>query len=109
MTQAIVYEIPLIPAPQELQTSLNGLGYRLSITWNWIMQCWMLDIYDANLNPLLLGYAMVTGSDLLEQFAYLGFTGAFVVQSGPTTLAQPTFTNLGVQSHLFYVPLQAGS
>jgi hypothetical protein len=99
-----VYEIPLIPAPQTLQINLSNISYQLRVTWNWVMGCWILDMYDSEGNALVLGNAMVTGADLLEQFAYLGFPGALLVQSDQASLAPPTFSNLGMLSHLYYVP-----
>jgi hypothetical protein len=110
VVQPAVYEIPLLSAPQQLEITLSAVDYRLRLTWCWPIECWMLDIYDANtLAPLLLGYAMVTGADLLEQFVYLGFPGSFFVQTSNDTLAQPTFDNLGYLSHLFYAPFNQGA
>jgi hypothetical protein len=104
-----VFEISLIAAPQEFQVTLSGVDYRMRVTWCWPILCWILDVYDAStLEPILLGNAVVTGADLLAQFDYLGFPGAFVVQTDHDRLAQPTFENLGTLSHLFYIPTDQG-
>jgi hypothetical protein len=108
-TQLQVFEIPLVSVPQELQVTLSGVDYRVRITWCWPIQCWIMDIYDAaTLDPILLGNAVVTGADLLAQFAYLEFPGRLVVQTDHDRLAQPTFENLGSLSHLFYIPNDQG-
>jgi hypothetical protein len=46
---------------------------------------------------------LVTGSDLLAQFAYLKLGGHLVVLSEGETFALPTFENLGSGSHLYWV------
>jgi hypothetical protein len=102
-----VYEIPLIPSPQTFQLTLDNISYQMQVVWNWVMQAWVLDIYDIQGDALVLGIPMVTGADLLEQYAYLGFTGKLVVESDQDTLAPPTFTNLGLLAHLYYLPNEA--
>jgi hypothetical protein len=105
-----VFEIPLISLPQEFQVTLSGVDYRVRLTWCWPINCWMMDMYDAStLAPILLGNAVVTGADLLEQFAYLEFPGLLVVQTDHDRLAQPTFDNLGTLSHMFYIPYDQGA
>jgi hypothetical protein len=107
--QLQVFEVSLVSVPQEFQVSLSGVDYRMVVTWCWPIQCWILDIYDAQtLDPILLGNAIVTGADLLAQFEYLGFPGALVAQTDHDRLAQPTFDNLGTLSHLFYIPTDQG-
>jgi len=109
-TTPAVFEIPLVSAPQDLQISLSGNDYRLVITWNWLVELWMLDIYDARSNtPMVLGTPLVTGADLLEQFAHMGFPGSLVVQTDHDPMTVPTFNNLGYLSHLFYVPFDGGA
>jgi hypothetical protein len=98
------YEIPLIPSPQEFQISLNNVSYQVRIIWNWVMQTWVMDMYDVQGNAVLLGNPLVTGANLWEQFTYLGFPGRLEVQSDQDTLAPPTFSNLGLNSHLYYLP-----
>lgn len=103
------YEVPLISAPQNFQISLSNVLYRCTIYWCWPAQCWILDIYDNQLNPVVLGTPMVTGADILAQFKYLGIPGRMIVQSDFNTLAMPTFDNLGQGSHLYYVPFNQGN
>lgn len=97
------YEIPLSPKPQQLSISLSGQTYILRLTWCWPAQAWALDVSDSAGNALVSGVPLVTGADLLEQFEYLGVGGKLIVQSDASVDAVPTFTNLGLRSHLFYV------
>jgi hypothetical protein len=72
----------------------------------------MLDIYDSNWDPIVMGTPLVTGTDLLGQFGYLGIgkSGASWVQLVVMTIAVghspdevPTFQDLGVDGHLYEV------
>ncbi len=64
-----------------------------------------MDIADASGNPMVGSIPLVTGADLLEQYAYLGFGGALLVvttQGPPDTV--PGFGDLGVTSSVFFLP-----
>jgi hypothetical protein len=99
-----IYEIPLAAAPQQLQINLVGIDYIFTIYWCWPAQCWMFDLQIAStLAYLLQGQPLVTGSNLLAQYAYLNIGVALVVQTDNAPMTMPTFTNLGQQSHLYFV------
>lgn len=107
MVNPVVFEIPLISAPQTLQIELVGITYTLTITWCDPLQTWTMDIaLSSSSVPLVQGVPLVTGADLLEQYAYLGIPGQLIVQTDTDTLALPTFTNLGITAHLYFVPFQ---
>lgn len=94
-------EIPLVSGPQTLKVKLNGTIYTLTIVYRGM---WVMDIADQSGNPLVCGLALVTGADLLAQFAYLGLGGAMRVASdGADQGAVPTYTNLGQKSHLYWI------
>jgi hypothetical protein len=101
------YIIPLIPAPQTLSVTLGGNQYNLRVLWNNAASCWVLDIYDASNNPVVLGIAVVTGVDLLRQFGYLNFGGQLIAQTDFDTLAVPTADNLGTNGNLYFVVASA--
>lgn len=71
--------------------------------WNVPANCWMIDLFDADGNQILQGLALITGADLLEQFAYLGLGGQIVAQTDHDTDAVPTFENLGSSGHMYYL------
>lgn len=100
------YEIPLSPQNQFFNIALNGTYYQLTTTWraNSDVSGWFLDIADAQGNPLVQGIAIVTGADLLEQYAYLGIGGQLWVGTDGNPDAVPGETNLGITSHLWFVP-----
>jgi hypothetical protein len=96
------YEIPLTPTPQSFSIALGGVTYKMTVVW--VVGCgWVLNIADANGVSIVNGVPLVTGVDLLDQYAYLGFTGSLVVQTDHDADAVPTFDNLGLTSHLFFV------
>lgn len=96
------FEIPLSPEAQRFDIVLNNISYNMLIVWNPISGCWVLDIYDSNNVALVQGIPLVTGADLLAQYAYLGFGGGLVctVDAG---IGVPTFAGLGETGHLYFV------
>lgn len=99
-------EIPLIPSqPQRFTITLGGVSYNMRLTYDTAQGgCWILDIGDANMRSLLVtGIPLVTGVDLVAQYAYLNFGGALVCTTDRGAGEVPTFDGLGVTSHLYYV------
>lgn len=106
MAQPQVLEIPLQANHQQLQVVLAGVIYTLVVRWNQPSQCWIMSVFDNSSNPILQGIPLVTGLDLLGQFEYLalGAAGQFIVQTDHDTFNVPTFTNLGITGHLYFLP-----
>jgi hypothetical protein len=106
---ATAQEIPLQPSQNQfLQTTLNGITFGLQVTWRDATNNpgWVLDLFDSNDNPLVRGMPLVTGADLMEQHQADvpgGFPGQLWVQSDFDPQAIPTFDNLGVTSHLYFI------
>jgi hypothetical protein len=103
----IVSEIPTWPFASVETITLNGTTYTLNFTWNKFAGdgagCWMLDIADANANPMAQGIPLVTGADLLGQLEYLGLGGAMFVQSDNDPALVPSYATLGSTGHLYWV------
>lgn len=100
-----ITEIPLTPSRAAIFTiTLAGALYNMRLTYDIAQDsCWILDIGDANQVPLVAGIPLVTGVDLLAQYAYLGFGGALVVTTDRGAGEVPTFDGLGVTSHLYFI------
>lgn len=99
------FEIPLQATNQRFSISLDGVVYVMSVVYRDDVEGgWVLDIYDANENPLVLGLMLVTGADLLGQYRYLGFAGSLIVRNDDGSEEAPTFSNLGNLSRLYWVP-----
>jgi hypothetical protein len=99
------YEIPLIAAPQTFTCSIAGILYGFDIRWNVPLSAWVLSLADSQGNPLVSSIAMVTGSRLLAQYPNLGLGFDLFVSTDQDPEVNPTFTNLGADSHLYMVIL----
>lgn len=97
------YIIPLIPQNQTFTIALNNVTYTLTVKWNSFSNCWILYIADDQGNAIVNGIPMVTGCDLLEQYAYLGIGGAFVVQSSNDVNEVPDYSALGSTGNLYFL------
>lgn len=75
------YEIPLSPNPQTFAIELGSTTYQMTVVWNPVLACWVLDIASEDNAPVVSGIPLVTGLDLLAQYEYLGFGGSLVVQT----------------------------
>lgn len=89
--------------PQDLTTTLGGTVYRIRLRWNVPMNVWVADVADALGNPIVNGVPLVTGADLLEQYAYLGFAGALIVTKDDGDPTPPDWFNLGTIGHLYWL------
>jgi hypothetical protein len=98
--------IPLSGIPEIFNITLAGVGYTMQFLWR---DCpslgvgWYMDIGDANGVPILCGVPLVTGANLLEQYAYLGIGGGLMVYSAGDPDTPPTFYTLGDTSQLYWV------
>lgn len=99
-----VYRIPLSPTPQRFTINLGGTEYGLTLRYRNANMCgWVLDIADRAGAQLVNGIPLVTGCDLLAQYRHLGFNGQLRAQTDDSPDNVPTFTNLGEQSHLYWI------
>jgi hypothetical protein len=99
------YTIPLTNSQQQITISLGGVVYTLTVWFdsNPAANCWVMDIGNQNNVPILTGIPLVTGTDLLGQFAYLNFGGKLICQTDFDPDAIPTYQNLGYNSQLYFV------
>lgn len=98
------FRIPLVNTPQKFAIDLNGRGFIMECVWNPEMNSWMIDLYDGDTEePIFMSMPLVTGTDLLAQFAHLGIEGSFIVYTDGNDFAVPTETNLGVEANLYYL------
>jgi hypothetical protein len=98
-----VYEIPLSAESQTFNIPIAGTTYGVTVRWNVPNASWIIDIADASGNPIVSGIPMVTGSNLLEQYGYLGFGFQLVAQTDNSPDSVPNFDNLGTTGHLYAI------
>lgn len=97
------YEIPLSPEPQRFSIELGGVQRQMRFYWCKDAQCWCFDLLDSKGVSILLGVPVVTGTDLLGQYAYLSLGGSIVVQTDHDPDAVPNFNNLGTSGRVYFV------
>ncbi len=99
------YEIPLGSNPQSFSVTFpNGGMYQMRLIYQFNDDaCWLLDIADSQSNPLVSGVPLVTGADLLEQYAYLGLGVAMYATTDADATEPPHWWNLGTTGHLYIV------
>ena len=93
-----ISEIPLSPENQQFSISLAGQSLQMAVTWRAVF--WCLDVMDSSGADLIKGIPLITGADLLAQYAYLGLGFKLAVFCDDATQAYPTKTDLGTRSHL---------
>ena len=98
-----VYEVPLAPEPQLFSFAFpNGVTYQFRLIYQFTpLPCWLLDVSDANGEPLVCGIPLVTGADLFAQFAYVGFGCSLYCTTDGDPGAVPLYYNLGKTAHLW--------
>ena len=97
------FEIPTGPSPRTLSVPLNGVVYGIRFAFADTDEGgWFMDISDASGNSLVAGIPLVTGADLIAQYAYLGIGGKLWVATDSDPGAVPTFAGLGSSSHLYF-------
>jgi hypothetical protein len=107
-----VYEIPTGGGALFYNIALAGTTYQFVFQYRDAPAAWaggggwVLDINDTGGNPILCGIPLVTGADLLAQYAYLAFGGQLWVTTDGAPDAVPTYLNLGAVpgGHLYWIP-----
>ncbi|MDM9660801.1 phage baseplate plug family protein [Raoultella planticola] len=92
-------EIPLSPNSQSFNITLAGVDYQMRVVWRGV--CWFLDLMDSAGNLIIGGIPLITGADLLEQYAYLNLGFSLYVLCDDPASENPTQSDLGVKSHLY--------
>ena len=102
------YIIPLTGEPETFAITLAGREYQLTVRWNDADQGgWMLDLAEPDGGAdVLLGIPLVTGTDLLGQFAHLGIGGQLIVHAGDSDDA-PDLETLGDAVKLYFITEEA--
>ncbi|EDJ7416999.1 hypothetical protein CHY15_06285 [Salmonella enterica subsp. enterica serovar Brandenburg] len=93
-----IQEIPLTADNQQFSIILAGITWRIRIIWRDLY--WIMDLQNDRGEPVISGIPLVTGADLLAQYAYMGLGFKLVVMCDDSTQDYPTKTDLGGSSHL---------
>lgn len=99
-----LFLVPVQNIPQTFEISLAGVVYLMTCKWNDATDAgWLLDLADGITNESVVSnIPLITGADCLEGLEYLGINGRLLVDTDGDQTAVPTFTNLGVESNLYF-------
>lgn len=103
------FEIPTKPQAERFRITLGGVEREIATRWNSRGGFWVIDISDSDGERILSGIPLVTGADLLGQFAYAEIGGGMIVQTDHDTDSVPTFENLGSTGHLYFLVEDPGT
>lgn len=99
-----VFKIPLTNIPQRFEIELSGRSLLMTSQWNGQQSAWEISISDQITDePLIVCLPLVTGVDLLKQFAHIGIPGQLVCYTDGDQFAPPTMENLGQEAALYYL------
>lgn len=91
-------ELPLTPQNRAFSATIAGSLYKIAVIWR--AGCWCLDLSNSSDTLIIGSIPLVTGADLLEQYAYLGLGFALFVVCDSDGQDYPTENDLGISSHL---------
>nr|WP_254305189.1 hypothetical protein [Rahnella aceris] len=97
-----ISEIPLSPDNQQFNISLADTTYKMRLLWR-DAAGWVMDMQDSGGNPMITGIPLVTGVDLLAQYAFMEFGFSLYVGCDSSAQEYPTKIDLGNGSHLYIV------
>ncbi len=102
------FRIPLMNIPQKFAIDLNGRSFVMECKYNPEEVSWNISLFDGDTaETIFTNMPLVTGVDLLKQYAHLGIDGSFIVYTDGNQFTVPTETNLGAESNLYYLVEQA--
>ena len=100
-----IFKVPFTNNNPQFNITLGGKQLLITCRWNQEMPAWVVDIQDALTNAYIIaGVALVTGVNLFRQFYYTGVKGYLAAYTNGNPSEIPTFTSLGNESQVYYVP-----
>lgn len=96
-----IHEIPLTPDNQHFSIQLAGRNLILKLIFR-DEAGWIMDIADEHAT-IISGVPLIPGKDLLSQYPDINLEGRFQVVSDDDTLEYPSQSNLGINSHLYFI------
>ncbi|MDN8543373.1 hypothetical protein QZH36_18375 [Erwinia sp. BC051422] len=93
-----ITEIPLTPDNQLFDISINNSDYKMRIIWR--ESGWFLDLQNSDGGDIIAGIPLVTGADLVAQYAYLQLGFGLWLFSDSSGNTAPDQYDLGYTAHL---------
>lgn len=91
------------PGSWEAQIELSGVIFALAFKWNALNEYWVMNIFNRNAEPILLGVKVVVNWNLTGQFVTVGMPeGDIVCQNVLGAFGKILRFDMGNVSNLFY-------
>jgi hypothetical protein len=102
-TAPTVFQLPITPGTaQTFLTPINGVLYTLRFYFKDTPEAgWTLDISDNSGEPIVCGIPLVTGADMLAQYAYLAFGFKMFMITAGDPPHKPAFADLGAITQVY--------
>lgn len=97
------FPLPVSATAQSFFVQLVNVTYKITMRWNTVALCWVMDLADSEEVPIVQGIPVVTGTNLLAPYAYLGIGGGIVALTEGDPDAVPTFENFGSGGDVYFV------
>ena len=94
-------ELPLQPQNQSLSATIGDTIFKIKVIWR--DGCWYLDLSDSSDSLIAGSIPLVTGANLLAQYAHLSLGFSLFVICDADGQDYPTEDDLGIGSHLIIV------
>lgn len=98
-----VYRIPLSSNQQIFEIDLKSKTYRLRNYFNKFMGTWCIDLMDENGKDIIKCQPLVTGSNIFDQYRYLGIGGIFLVLTDGDYDHLPDLDELGTTTNVYFL------
>lgn len=98
------FKIPVVNTAQVFNIALAGVSYTITCKWNDSVNAgWVMDFSNALTGvPIVTNVPLVTGTNCFDGLDYLGFGGILFIYTDGSQFSVPTFTNLGVESNVYF-------
>lgn len=100
-----IFQLPIrndLPA-YDFQVELDGVLFTLGFSFNARANYWVMDIFDSNDNPILVGIRVITGWLLSDRFVMEGLpAGDFFIFDSSGKSEDPTMNDFSITKLLMY-------
>lgn len=97
---ADITEIPLSPQNQRVSIRLGGRNYRIRLVYRQFCG-WVADMMDQAGTDIFTGVPLVSGTDILEPYRYMGFNGSLIFVCDETA-GELSLSEFGRKNRLYF-------
>jgi hypothetical protein len=99
----VAYSLPVKPYAVKFRIMVGNTDYWFQTQYREAEEAgWVLDLLDANEQPMIMGIALVAGLDLMWQYHHMGVGFSLVLKTREDR-GTPTYESLGTDDELLLV------